>query len=963
MTEDVGPPLVGRDRELAVIDAVLARARDGISALVLRGAPGCGLSRLLDEACLRATAAGFRTSRAGTSPLEADLGWAVLVALLRPLVLGGSGGRRTTLTDGLPELARLLPALGPAPPGSGDLDLDRLRLYDAVHSLLGRLTRTRPLLLVVDDVEDADPVSVAALVHAARASPRMPIAVLVGSHGEAAEAPAVAALRRLPQAVTHDVPDLDPDAVRALLGELLDEVPSADVADYLLEQAQGSPLLTRAVTATLIATDGLRRDAGRWVLTADAATAAPTATVELARRRLGRLDLDQRLAVQLIALAGGQLEHVALLRALRALGTTADPDETVARTSTSSLVRTDTTLELRYRLSHPVLTEAATSELAALERRRCHAALAHAIGDADGLDRKAVQVALAGDLVEDSWAAGVLVDALERAVQRAAGDAAARHAEAALLRLHALDSADTGGAAALQELRRRALLGRARAAELTGPVDAAVRAWRDVAETALADGRATDEAEAALRLARFDADAGRLETAVSRLAALRTTARWPSVSTPMRIEVLDGLLAIMMRRAQADPAALAELSALAAASGSATARQRARLRRLQTAIDAFDLHAVRDIARGLRSDEPEIVRAVGVFEVEWGDPRAALRALEAAVRRARAERRLAAELRVAEVRLLALLRCDEWTAALDAARQVRALSVRLGSGRGAAYAHLASGLALIPRGEVTAARAELGAAYEAYPPAAGDDRHLAGYADLLQGHCDLASGRPEAVTHRHERRVGVGPSLIRDYYLQYGEALCRVGDLDRLAELTRRIHDGGLELPAARSLHDQLSGMLARERGDSLTAARLFAAAAVTAAGAQQRYDAASCRLRWAELVPPAEAAPVLEAELAVLLALGAAPAVRRARRLLRRASAAPPPRRARHRAGDLTHREQQIAALVADGLTDAEIADRLVLSTRTVTTHLQHAYRRLGVSGRAALTRHVLESRERPDT
>lgn len=56
-------------------------------------------------------------------------------------------------------------------------------------------------------------------------------------------------------------------------------------------------------------------------------------------------------------------------------------------------------------------------------------------------------------------------------------------------------------------------------------------------------------------------------------------------------------------------------------------------------------------------------------------------------------------------------------------------------------------------------------------------------------------------------------------------------------------------------------------------------------------------------------------------------------------------------RTAQLTDRESEVLQLVAEGCTNAEVADRLVLSVRTVERHLLNAYRKLGVRGRAEAT------------
>lgn len=57
-----------------------------------------------------------------------------------------------------------------------------------------------------------------------------------------------------------------------------------------------------------------------------------------------------------------------------------------------------------------------------------------------------------------------------------------------------------------------------------------------------------------------------------------------------------------------------------------------------------------------------------------------------------------------------------------------------------------------------------------------------------------------------------------------------------------------------------------------------------------------------------------------------------------------------------LSRRELEVAVLVAEGLTTDEIGARLHISPRTVSTHLSRIYERLGLPGRAALARLVVQ-------
>lgn len=123
--------------------------------------------------------------------------------------------------------------------------------------------------------------------------------------------------------------------------------------------------------------------------------------------------------------------------------------------------------------------------------------------------------------------------------------------------------------------------------------------------------------------------------------------------------------------------------------------------------------------------------------------------------------------------------------------------------------------------------------------------------------------------------------------------------------------------------------------------------------GAAEAWQKLGCPFESAVSLTWAGDTDSLERALAIFLDVGSRPAASRVRTLLRtRGVQAPLPRGPRsttaaHPAG-LTSREAEVLDLIADSLTNAEIADRLVLSRRTVDHHVSAVLTKLGVNSRA---------------
>lgn len=165
--------LVGRTSELAQLDRSWADAGTGSGRLVLvDGEGGIGKTRLLDAVADLAESSGGLALRGRCHPSERSLFLQPFVDALRPLLLRLGD---TDLADLLrehtaswvllvPELAALVDTT-PEPPAAPALE--RRRAYDAVASLLQRLSRRRPVLLAVDDLQDGGAASVDLLGHLA----------------------------------------------------------------------------------------------------------------------------------------------------------------------------------------------------------------------------------------------------------------------------------------------------------------------------------------------------------------------------------------------------------------------------------------------------------------------------------------------------------------------------------------------------------------------------------------------------------------------------------------------------------------------------------------------------------------------------------------------------------------------------------------------------------------------------
>jgi DNA-binding CsgD family transcriptional regulator len=480
--------LIGRETETAGLGRLLEAARLGTSgALVLRGEAGIGKTALLEHAA--ATATGFRVLRATGIEYEAELPYAALHQLLRPL---------EDRIDGLaePQARALRGALGLA----HERDADPFLVGVGVLTLLADAAEEQPLLAVLDDAAWFDHESAHALGFTARRLQAEGVVLLFSVRDEPSrpfELPGVDAMR---------IERLADDDARRLLGDM-DPVRR----DELIARAGGNPL---ALVELASGHDGTEQAFASRV------RALPDGTQELLL--LAAADTTTSLAVVGAAAQRLGLDETAL-----------EPAET------AGLVRAvGDSLDFR----HPLVRSAIYHAAPFAARARAHRTLADVLTGDQNADRRAWHHA-AAVLGTDEVAAAELEGTAGRAIERS-GHAAA---SAALERAGELSPDETARGrrlvaaareAAMGGERDRALVILDRIGGLTEPpfvaVAALVRGW------AASDRGARDEAfDWFMQAVRAGREAA---PPIALIGAVRATEMAGQARTPERLAELRTLL-------------------------------------------------------------------------------------------------------------------------------------------------------------------------------------------------------------------------------------------------------------------------------------------------------------------------------------------------------------------------------------------------------------------------------------
>jgi tetratricopeptide (TPR) repeat protein len=358
-------PLVGRERELGVLEEALAAARSGRGWLVdIAGEPGIGKTRLMEE--LRGRAPDLRRLHATCEPYAASTPYAVWRDLLRPLVGIGSEDPEDVAQERLrsyverldPELAAWLPLLG-IPLGlslAPTREVEELaedfrgaKLHEVVLRFLSAALPAATLI-EIDDAHLMDAASADLLQAMTGALERAPWLVVVtrrdgGSGFAPPDSPAVLRVWPSPLGRRETV---------ALAEAVTDDAPLAPhVLELAGERSAGNPQFLR---------DLLREAA------IDGGASLPESIEAAAMARIDRLQPGDRAIVRRAAVLGLSFASRFLEDVLA--GDVAPPDEQAWR-RLDGLFAAEGEGHVRFRRA--VMREAAYAGLPFRTRRRLHA--------------------------------------------------------------------------------------------------------------------------------------------------------------------------------------------------------------------------------------------------------------------------------------------------------------------------------------------------------------------------------------------------------------------------------------------------------------------------------------------------------------------------------------------------------------------------------------------------------------
>ena len=323
------PPFVGRGKEVDQIERLLKQTATSQGQLILiNGEPGIGKSRLVHETISLAQRHGFHVLIAHCYEVEQTMPYQPLIELVRQVMARDDRWQRLAPVW-LRELAVLLPEMGEVVAETAAVTFPSIepdenqpgRLFQAIFHLFAQQAEKNDLLLVIEDIQLADPATLQCLHYLARHIVQVPIALIFTFQAEAlaTNVDLVALLNSLEREVhlvTFSLSRLTRADTIALLAQTADTMPFADrLGQWLHQETDGNPFFFISLLQSL-REEGLLNNAAQtdWQALArtDPDLTLPDAILDSVCDRLQRLTDAEREALDWMAVHGRRLDFSTL---------------------------------------------------------------------------------------------------------------------------------------------------------------------------------------------------------------------------------------------------------------------------------------------------------------------------------------------------------------------------------------------------------------------------------------------------------------------------------------------------------------------------------------------------------------------------------------------------------------------------------------------------------------------------
>src|SRR6266576_2298672 len=247
----LSPVLVGRDSELSTLeDALLASLRGDGGVVIVGGEAGMGKTRLVNTLASRARRLGCVVVAGGCTEAELSLPYLpFLEAIGNYLAKTDATELARRLGPAADELAQLFPQLGRPSAGATEAAQAKMRLFESILMLLRDAASQRALLLILEDLQWADPATRELLDYATRRLRSTSVLVIATyrtdeMHRKHALLPTIQGWRRNGQVELIDLSPLDGERVADMVCAIFEEGSISDeFRDFLHDRSEGNPFV------------------------------------------------------------------------------------------------------------------------------------------------------------------------------------------------------------------------------------------------------------------------------------------------------------------------------------------------------------------------------------------------------------------------------------------------------------------------------------------------------------------------------------------------------------------------------------------------------------------------------------------------------------------------------------------------------------------------------------------------